>query len=42
MLHVSILKKCIGDLVSIHPLKGIGVGEDLAYEAVPVVIFIDK
>ena len=32
VFHVSMLKKCIGDPVSILPLKGLGVKEDLSYE----------
>ncbi|WMV18753.1 hypothetical protein MTR67_012138 [Solanum verrucosum] len=30
------LKKCIGDLVSILPLEGFGVDENLSYEEVPI------
>ena len=32
------LKKCISDLVSILPIEGLGVDEDLSYEKVPVEI----
>ena len=32
------LKKCIGDPVSILPLEGLGVDENLSYEEVPVEI----
>ena len=32
VFHISMLKKCIGDPVSILPLKGLGVKEDLSYE----------
>ena len=32
------LKKCIGDLVSILRIEGLGVDENLSYEEVPVVI----
>ena len=32
--HVCILKKCIRNPVSILPIEGLGVGEDLCYEAV--------
>ncbi|WMV59546.1 hypothetical protein MTR67_052931 [Solanum verrucosum] len=38
MFHVSMLKKCIGDLVSILPLENLGVNENLSYEEVPVEI----
>jgi len=38
VFHVSMLKKCIGDLVSIIPLEGLGVHESLSYEDVPVKI----
>ena len=34
MFLVSMIKKCIGDLVLIHPLEGLGVKEDLSYEVV--------
>lgn len=36
VFHVSILKKCIGDSVSIIPLEGLGVDENLTYEEVAV------
>ncbi|WMV45230.1 hypothetical protein MTR67_038615 [Solanum verrucosum] len=39
VFHVSMLKKCIGDLVSIHPLEGLGVDKNLSYEEVSVEIF---
>ncbi|WMV13488.1 hypothetical protein MTR67_006873 [Solanum verrucosum] len=32
------LRKCIGDPVSILPLEGLGVDENLSYEEVPVEI----
>ena len=32
VFHVSILKKCIGDPVSIIPIEGLGVDENLSYE----------
>jgi len=32
VFHVSILKKCIDDLMSIIPLKGLGVDKSLSYE----------
>ncbi|WMV54810.1 hypothetical protein MTR67_048195 [Solanum verrucosum] len=38
VFHVSMLKKCIGDPVSIIPLEGLGVDESLSYEEVPVEI----
>ncbi|XP_049410610.1 uncharacterized protein LOC125873803 [Solanum stenotomum] len=36
VFHVSMLKKCIGDPVSILPSEGLGVDENLSYEEVPV------
>ncbi|WMV38089.1 hypothetical protein MTR67_031474 [Solanum verrucosum] len=38
VFHVSMLKKCIGDPVSMIPLEGLGVDESLAYEEVSVEI----
>ena len=38
VFHVSILKKCIGDPMSILPLEGLGVNENLSYEYIPVEI----
>ena len=38
MLHISVLKKCISDPVSILPLEGLGVNENLSYEEVLVEI----
>ncbi|XP_027767761.1 uncharacterized protein LOC114074039 [Solanum pennellii] len=38
IFHVSMLKKCIGDLVLILPLEGLGVKQDLSDEEVPVEI----
>ncbi|WMV33044.1 hypothetical protein MTR67_026429 [Solanum verrucosum] len=38
MFHVSMLKKCIGDLVRIIPLEGLGVDESLSYKEIPVEI----
>ena len=32
VFHVSMINKCVGDLVSIIPLEGLGVREDLSYE----------
>ncbi|WMV38122.1 hypothetical protein MTR67_031507 [Solanum verrucosum] len=37
--HVSLLKKCVGDLKSIVPLESLGVKENLSYEDVSVEIF---
>ena len=38
VFHVFILKKCLGDPASILPVEGLGVGEDLSYEEIPVEI----
>ena len=38
MFHVPMLKKYIGDLVSILPLEGLGIDDNLLYEEVPVKI----
>ena len=38
VLNVSILKKCIGDPVSIPLIEGLGVHDNLSYEEVPVEI----
>ena len=38
VFHVSMRKKCICDLVSILPLEGLGVNDNLAYEDHPVEI----
>ena len=38
VFHVFMLKKCLGDPASILPIEGLGVGEDLSYEEVPVEI----
>jgi len=38
VLYISVLKKCIGDPVSILTLEGLGVNENLSYEEVPVEI----
>ncbi|WMV55120.1 hypothetical protein MTR67_048505 [Solanum verrucosum] len=32
VFHVSLLKKCIGDLTSIVPLENLGIKESLSYE----------
>ena len=34
VFHVSMLKKCIGDLVSVIPLEGLVVDESISYEYV--------
>ncbi|WMV08508.1 hypothetical protein MTR67_001893 [Solanum verrucosum] len=34
VFHVSLLKKCFGDLTSMVPLEGLGVKENLSYEEV--------
>ena len=34
VFHVSMLNKCLGDPLSILPVEGFGVGEDLSYEEV--------
>ena len=38
MLRVSMLKKCIGDPVSIISIGGLGVDEKLSYDEVPIEI----
>ncbi|WMV08186.1 hypothetical protein MTR67_001571 [Solanum verrucosum] len=40
VFHVSMLKKCFGDLTSIFSLDGLGVDESLSYEDVPVEILV--
>ncbi|WMV37890.1 hypothetical protein MTR67_031275 [Solanum verrucosum] len=42
VFHVSMLKKYIGDPLSIIPLEGLGVDESLSYEEVPVEILDRK
>ena len=44
VFHVSMIKKWIGDPVSILPIEGLGVDENLSYDEVPVKIldFQDK
>ncbi|WMV24191.1 hypothetical protein MTR67_017576, partial [Solanum verrucosum] len=39
IFHVSLLKKCIGDLTSIVPLESLSIKESLSYEEVLVEIF---
>ena len=41
VFHVSMLKKCIGDVESILPIGGLGAKDYLSYEDVPVQI-LDK
>ena len=36
--HVSMLKKCVGDLTSIVPLEGLEMKGNLSYEEVPIEI----
>ncbi|WMV25113.1 hypothetical protein MTR67_018498 [Solanum verrucosum] len=38
VFHVSLLKKCVRDLMSIVPLEGLGVKENLSYEEVLIEI----
>ena len=38
VFHVSMLKKCIGNPISILPIEGLGVDENLSYEEIPVEI----
>nr|XP_019071459.1 uncharacterized protein LOC109121245 [Solanum lycopersicum] len=38
VLHVSMLKKCLGDPAPILLVEGLGVDEDLSYEEIPVEI----
>jgi len=38
VFHVSMLKKCVGDLTSIVPLESLRLKENLFYEEVPVEI----
>ena len=39
VLHVSMLKKCLGDATSILSVEGLEVAENLSYKEVPVEIF---
>ena len=36
VFHISLLKKCIGDPISILPIEGLGVDENLSSEELPV------
>ena len=36
VFHISMLKKCIGDPVSIIPIEGLGVDGSISYEEVPM------
>ncbi|WMV29742.1 hypothetical protein MTR67_023127 [Solanum verrucosum] len=36
VFHISLLKKCVGDLASIVPLESVAVKDSLTYELVPV------
>ena len=38
VFHVSMLKKCICDPMSILPIDGLGINENLSYEEVPIEI----
>ncbi|WMV46030.1 hypothetical protein MTR67_039415 [Solanum verrucosum] len=38
VFHVSLLKKCVGDPMSIVPLEGLGVEKNISYEEVPIEI----
>lgn len=40
VFHVSMLKKWIGDPLSIHPLQGLGVDEKIAYKEVTIEILV--
>ncbi|WMV19427.1 hypothetical protein MTR67_012812 [Solanum verrucosum] len=42
VFHLSLLKKCVGDLTSIVPLEGLGVKENLSYDDVSVEILHRK
>ncbi|WMV45400.1 hypothetical protein MTR67_038785 [Solanum verrucosum] len=39
VFHISLLKKCMGDLASIVPLESVALKDSLTYEEVPVEIF---
>ncbi|WMV08611.1 hypothetical protein MTR67_001996 [Solanum verrucosum] len=38
VFHISLLKKCVGDPVSVVPLESVAVKDSLSYEDVPVEI----
>ena len=38
VFHISVLKKCVGDLVSVVPLGSVAVKDSISYENVPVEI----
>lgn len=38
VFYVSLLKKCVGDPISIVPLKSVGIKESISYEEVPIKI----
>ena len=38
VFHISLLKKCVGDLASVVPLETVAVKDSLSYEDVPVEI----
>ena len=38
IFHISLLKKCVGDLASVVPLESVAVKDNLFYEEVPVEI----
>ncbi|WMV32314.1 hypothetical protein MTR67_025699 [Solanum verrucosum] len=38
VFHISLLKKCVGDLVSVVPLETVAVKDSLSYEDIPVEI----
>ncbi|WMV49548.1 hypothetical protein MTR67_042933 [Solanum verrucosum] len=40
VFHISLLKKCVGDPVSIVPLESVAVKDSLTYEEVPVEILV--
>ena len=42
VFHVSMHKKCIGDPVSILPIEGLGVNDNLSHEEVPLEILDHK
>ncbi|WMV33125.1 hypothetical protein MTR67_026510 [Solanum verrucosum] len=42
VFHVSLFKKCVGDLTSIVPKEVLGVKENIDYEEVPVEILERK